>query len=98
MSLAEKVEQLNREISGSFDRAFSSLRRELQQRLRESHEDLDRKIADFAPPVPLLAHEDFAPAAEHLRGEARAGAPAVFSVAVASRCRKGSDSIASAAT
>ncbi|HEV3460122.1 MAG TPA: hypothetical protein VHG32_26560, partial [Thermoanaerobaculia bacterium] len=74
MSLAEKVEQLNREISGSFDRAFSSLRRELQQRLRESHEDLDRKIAGFAPAVPVLAHEDFAPAAEHLRGEARAGA------------------------
>jgi hypothetical protein len=74
MSLVEKVEQLNREISGSFDRAFSSLRQELQQRLRDSHEDLDRRITAFKPPVPVLAHEDFAPAAEHLRGEARAGA------------------------
>jgi hypothetical protein len=74
MSLVEKVEQLNREISGSFDRAFSSLRQELQQRVRESHEDLGRRIEAFQPPVPVLAHEDFAPAADHLRGEARAGA------------------------
>ncbi len=74
MSLVEKVEQLNREISGSFDRAFSSLRRELQQRLRESHEDLDRRIADFQPPLPSLKHEDLAPETEQMRGEARAGA------------------------
>jgi hypothetical protein len=74
MSFVEKVEQWNREIAGSFDRAFSDLRRQLQERVRESHQDLDRRIEAFAPPLPVLAHEDLAPAADHLRGEARAGA------------------------
>ena len=74
MSLVEKVEQWNREIAGSFDRAFSDLRRQLQERVRESHQDLDRRIEAFAPPPPVLAHEDLVPAADRLRGEARAGA------------------------
>ena len=74
MSFVEKVEQWNREIAGSFDRAFSDLRRQLQERVRESHQDLDRRIEAFAPPLPVLAHEDLAPAADRLRGEARAGA------------------------
>jgi hypothetical protein len=74
MSFVEKVEQWNREIAGSFDRAFSDLRRQLQERVRESHQDLDRRIEAFAPPLPVLAHQDLAPAADHLRGEARAGA------------------------
>src|SRR5205807_3556036 len=74
MSFVDKVEQWNREIAGSFDRAFSDLRRDLQERVRESHQDLDRRIEAFAPPRPVLAHEDLAPAADRLRGEARAGA------------------------
>jgi hypothetical protein len=74
MSFVEKVEQWNRDIAGSFDRAFSDLRRQLQERVRESHQDLDRRIEAFAPPLPVLAHEDLAPAADRLRGEARAGA------------------------
>jgi hypothetical protein len=74
MSFVEKVEQWNREIAGSFDRAYSDLRRQLQERVRESHQDLDRRIEAFAPPLPVLAHEDLAPAADRLRGEARASA------------------------
>src|SRR5579862_4315945 len=74
MSFVEKVEQWNQEIAGSFDRAFADLRRQLQERVRESHQDLDRRIEAFAPPLPVLAHEDLAPAADRLRGEARAGA------------------------
>ncbi|HEY6320740.1 MAG TPA: hypothetical protein VJA16_04175 [Thermoanaerobaculia bacterium] len=74
MSFVEKVEQWNRDIAGSFDRAFSDLRRQLQERVRESHQDLDRRIEAFAPPLPVLAHEDLAPAADRLRGEARADA------------------------
>jgi hypothetical protein len=74
MSFVEKVEQWNREISGSFDRAVSDLRRQVQERLHESHQELDRRIEAFAPPLPVLAHEDLAPAADHLRGQARGGA------------------------
>ncbi len=74
MSFVEKVEQWNRDVAGSFDRAFSDLRRQLQERVRESHQDLDRRIEAFAPPLPVLAHEDLAPAADGLRGEARADA------------------------
>jgi hypothetical protein len=77
MSFGEKVEQLNQEIGAAFDRAFSTLRRELQDRLRESHEDLGRRIEAFTPPSlprPFLAHEDLAPAAEGLRAEARGAA------------------------
>jgi hypothetical protein len=74
MSFVEKVEQLNREFGATFDRAVSSLRHELQDRLRESHQELDRRIDAFSPPLPVLAHEDLAPAAEQVRGEARAGA------------------------
>jgi hypothetical protein len=77
MSFGERVEQLNQEIGAAFDRAFSTLRRELQDRLRESHEDLGRRIEAFTPPSlprPFLAHEDLAPAAEGLRAEARGAA------------------------
>jgi hypothetical protein len=77
MSFVEKVEQLNQDIGTAFDRAFSALRRELQDRLRESHDDLDRRIEAFTPPPParpFLAHEDLAPAAESLRAQARGDA------------------------
>jgi len=76
MSFVEKVEQLNREIGATFDRALASLRRELQDRVRESHHDLDLRIEAFAPSVPpaFVAHEDLAPVAERLRVEARVAA------------------------
>jgi hypothetical protein len=74
MAFVEDVERLNREISATLERAIASLRRELQDQVRESHQGLDRRIEAFAPavPAPLLAHEDLAPAAERLRAEARA--------------------------
>ena len=97
MSFVEKVEQWNREIAGSFDRAFSDLRRQLQERVRESHQDLDRRIEAFAPPLPVLAHEDLAPAADRLRGEARAGALDELRDALAALDRARSQSAALAA-
>jgi hypothetical protein len=97
MSFVEKVEQWNREIAGSFDRAFSDLRRQLQERVRESHQDLDRRIEAFAPPLPVLAHEDLAPAADHLRGEARAGALGELRDALAALDRARSQSVVLAA-
>jgi hypothetical protein len=75
MSLVDEIEHLNREIGTTLERALSALRRELRDHLRESHQDLERKIEGFALAVPstLLAPEDLAPAAERLRAEARTG-------------------------
>jgi hypothetical protein len=73
MSLVDEIEHLNREIGTTLERALSALRRELRDHLRDSHQDLERRIEAFAPAVPasLLAPEDLAPAAERLRAEAR---------------------------
>jgi hypothetical protein len=69
MSLSEKVEQLNREISATVERALSEMRRELSQRLRAQSDDITRQVESFKPELPgvFLAHEDLAPAAETLR-------------------------------
>jgi hypothetical protein len=69
MSLSEKVEQLNREISATVERALSEMRRELSQRLRAHSDDITRQVESFKPELPdvFLAHEDLAPAAETLR-------------------------------
>src|SRR5258708_34906036 len=76
MSFVEKVEQLNQEIGATFDRAFSALRQEMRDRLRDSHHDLERGLEAFRPPLrrPFVAHEDLAPAADRLRAQARGAA------------------------
>jgi hypothetical protein len=73
MSFVEKVEQLNQSISASLERAVSSLRRDLQDRLQASHQDLQRSIATFEPQLPgaFVAHADLAPEAARLRAEGR---------------------------
>lgn len=76
MSFVEKVEQLNQEIGASFDRALSALRQEMRDRLRDSHQDLERGLDAFRPPLarPFVAHEDLAPVADRMRTEARGAA------------------------
>ncbi len=76
MSFVEKVEQLNQEIGATFDRAFSALRQEMRDRLRDSHHDLERGLEAFRPPLrrPFVAHEDLAPVADRLRAQARGAA------------------------
>lgn len=76
MSFSEKVQQLNREIGATVDRALSDLRREVSERLRTSSDEVLRRLEEFTPEVPgsFLAHEDFAPAAAELSAGARRSA------------------------
>ena len=64
MSLSEKVQQLNREIGSTFERAVADMRQEVSQWLRTSSEDLLGRLAELRPPVPesFVAHEDLEPA------------------------------------
>ncbi|MFP5287956.1 MAG: GAF domain-containing protein [Thermoanaerobaculia bacterium] len=70
MSLSEKVQQLNREIGSTFERAVADMRQEVSQWLRSSSEELLGRLAELRPPVPesFVAHEDLEPA---VRSEAR---------------------------
>jgi hypothetical protein len=76
MSLSEKVQQLNREISATVERALSDLRREVSERLRASSDEVLRRIEEHAPELPgsFLRHEDFAPVSEELSATARKSA------------------------
>ena len=83
MSLSEKVQQLNREIGSTFERAVADMRQEVSQWLRSSSDDLLGRLAELRPPVPesFVAHEDLEPAvrseakglAEGLTSQARRG-------------------------
>jgi hypothetical protein len=83
MSLSEKVQQLNREIGSTFERAVADMRQEVSQWLRTSSDDLLGRLAELRPPVPesFVAHEDLEPAvrteaeglAEGLSSHARRG-------------------------
>ena len=79
MSLSEKVQQLNREIGSTFERAVSDMRQEVSQWLRSSSEELLGRLSELRPPVPesFVAHEDLEPAvrseAEGLTSRARRG-------------------------
>lgn len=70
MSLSEKVQQLNREIGSTFERAVADMRQEVSQWLRSSSEELLGRLAELRPPVPesFVAHEDLESA---VRSEAR---------------------------
>ncbi|HWM92907.1 MAG TPA: hypothetical protein VN493_19240 [Thermoanaerobaculia bacterium] len=83
MSLSEKVQQLNREIGSTFERAVADMRQEVSEWLRSSSEDLLGRLAELRPAVPesFVAHEDLEPAvrseaeglAEGLSSQARRG-------------------------
>lgn len=76
MSFSERVQQLNREIGATVERALSDLRREMSERLRTSSDEVLRRLEEFTPELPgsYLAHEDFAPAAAELSAGARSSA------------------------
>jgi hypothetical protein len=72
MSLSEKVQQINREISATVESALSDLRREVAERVRASSEEIARHIEELSPRLPasFLAHEDLSPFAEKMAREA----------------------------
>lgn len=76
MSFSDRVQQLNREISATVERALSDMRREVSGRLRSSSEDLLQRLEELTPDLPgsFLADEDFAPAARELSSGARRSA------------------------
>lgn len=76
MSFSERVQQLNREIGATVERALSDLRREVSERLRTSSDEVLRRLDEFTPDLPgsFLGHEDFAPAAAELSAGARRSA------------------------
>jgi hypothetical protein len=76
MSLTEKVQQLNREIGATVERAMSDLRREVSERLRSSSEAVLQKLEELTPNLPgsFLRHEDFDPVSQELSESARKSA------------------------
>ena len=78
MSLSEKVQQLNREIGSTFERAVADMRQEVSQWLRSSSDELLGRLAELRPPVPesFVAHEDLEPA---VRSEAQGLAEGISS-------------------
>ncbi|HEX6898411.1 MAG TPA: hypothetical protein VF789_01805 [Thermoanaerobaculia bacterium] len=70
MSLSERIQQLNREIGATVERALAELRQEVGQRLRASNEEVQRRLDELVPTLPdsYLSHEDLLPAAERELG------------------------------
>ena len=70
MSLSERIQQLNREISATVERALTDLRQEIGQRLRASNDEVQRRLDELVPVLPdsFLSHEDLLPAAERELG------------------------------
>lgn len=84
MSLSERVQQINREISATVERALSDLRQEVSQRLRSSQDEVLRRLDEIVPELPgsFVAEEDIQPAAEQL-AEQRASTAAATAAATA---------------
>jgi hypothetical protein len=72
MSLSERIQQINREISATVDSALAELRRDVAERVRASSEEIARHVEALAPRLPasFLAHEDLSPFAEAMAREA----------------------------
>ena len=66
MPLSERIQQVNREISATVERAISDLRQEVSQHLRSGHEEILRRLNEISPSLPGA----FIP--EHLGAEADA--------------------------
>jgi hypothetical protein len=73
MSFSEKVQELNREISATVERALAGIRQEIAETLRGSHEQALEKLRQLRPDLPdsFVAHEAFAPAAEVMSARSR---------------------------
>lgn len=52
MPLSEKIQQINREIGATLERAISDLRQEVSQRLRAGHDEILRSLDDISPELP----------------------------------------------
>jgi hypothetical protein len=80
MSLSEKVQEINREISATVERAVADLRQEVSQQLRAGHDEILRRLGEITPELPRsFIPEDLVTAAEQMaeeRAEARAEAKA----------------------
>ncbi len=76
MSLSERVLQVNGEISATVERAVTSLREEISQRLRASNEEIQRRLEEITPSLPAtyLSPEDFSHSERTLGSNARRGA------------------------
>ncbi len=76
MSLSERVLQVNSEISATVERAITSLREEISQRLRASNEEIQRRLEEITPslPVSYLSPEEFARSEHELGSSSRRGA------------------------
>lgn len=76
MSLSEKVQQINREISATVERAVADLRQEVSQQLRAGHDEILRRLGEITPELPRsFIPEDLVSTAEQMaeeRAEARA--------------------------
>lgn len=70
MSLSERIQELNREISATVERALTELRQEIGQRLRASNDEVQRRLDELVPALPdsFLSQEDLLPAAERELG------------------------------
>ncbi|HSG40133.1 MAG TPA: hypothetical protein VLE27_10890 [Thermoanaerobaculia bacterium] len=70
MSLSERIQQLNREISATVERALTDLRQEIGQRLRASNDEVQRRLDELVPALPdsFLSHEDLLSTAERELG------------------------------
>jgi hypothetical protein len=91
MSLSERVQQLNHEIGDAVEKALAGLRREIAGRVRESSEEVLRRLEEVSPELPssYLRQEDFHSATERLHADSRRGAlgELVHSVAALDRGR-----------
>jgi hypothetical protein len=76
MTLAEHIEQLDRQIAAAVERRVADLRRELDARLRRSSDDLLHLLDGAEPPAPAayLVDSDLAPLAAAAATSARGGA------------------------
>jgi hypothetical protein len=67
MPLSEKIQQINREISATVERAISDLRQEVSQRLRAGHDEILRRLDEITPELPgSFVPEDLGAEAEAL--------------------------------
>jgi hypothetical protein len=75
MALADRVQELNREIGAAVERALADLRREMAERLRSGSEEVLRRLDDLTPTLPssYVASETLAPVTAELETATRQG-------------------------
>jgi hypothetical protein len=70
MSLSEKVQEINREISATVERAVADLRQEVSQQLRAGHDEILRRLGEITPALPAsFIPDDLVSSAERLAEE-----------------------------